>query len=248
MAASTTPASDHTHQRASSHSRTRSGAIPSRPTTPLRPPSRTSLRASQSTPTAGAGLGGNEIPLAALEPAFGEFSDAMADLEANMMHLQLLNESIGRFNENFGAFLYGMNMSAFCVDFPEAPIPHSFQRNKDNAADQLQNSPFPQQARPPDRDTEATFLTTDTSFIENPPDTAKKPASSKFSSVPSSTAASRHREAMAQAQARGAAARGRATGSGIARGTSSRGARGGGIPRAGSGSARGAGRGRGIVR
>lgn len=43
----------------------------------------------------------------------------MADLEANMMHLQLLNESLGRFNENFGAFLYGMNMSAFCVDFPE---------------------------------------------------------------------------------------------------------------------------------
>lgn len=43
----------------------------------------------------------------------------MADLEANMMHLQLLNESISRFNENFGAFLYGMNMTAFCVDFPE---------------------------------------------------------------------------------------------------------------------------------
>lgn len=43
----------------------------------------------------------------------------MADLEANFMHLQLLNESLGRFNENFGAFLYGMNMSAFCVDFPE---------------------------------------------------------------------------------------------------------------------------------
>lgn len=43
----------------------------------------------------------------------------MADLEANMMHLQLLNESLGRFNENFGAFLYGMNMSAFSVDFPE---------------------------------------------------------------------------------------------------------------------------------
>jgi len=43
----------------------------------------------------------------------------MADLEANFMHLQLLNESLGRFNENFGAFLYGLNMSAFCVDFPE---------------------------------------------------------------------------------------------------------------------------------
>lgn len=47
----------------------------------------------------------------------------MADLEANFMHLQLLNESLGRFNENFGAFLYGMNMSAFCVDFPEVSPP-----------------------------------------------------------------------------------------------------------------------------
>ena len=47
----------------------------------------------------------------------------MADLEANFMHLQLLNESLGRFNENFGAFLYGMNMSAFCVDFPEVCDP-----------------------------------------------------------------------------------------------------------------------------
>lgn len=44
----------------------------------------------------------------------------MADLEANFMHLQLLNESIARFNENFAAFLYGLNMTAFCVDFPEA--------------------------------------------------------------------------------------------------------------------------------
>ena len=43
----------------------------------------------------------------------------MADLEANFMHLQLLNESLNRFNECFGGFLYGLNMSAFCVDFPE---------------------------------------------------------------------------------------------------------------------------------
>lgn len=35
------------------------------------------------------------------------------------MHLQILNESVARFNENFAAFLYGLNMTAFCVDFPE---------------------------------------------------------------------------------------------------------------------------------
>lgn len=92
--------------------------MPSRPTTPLRPPSRTSLRASQTTPTS-TSRANSDFPLNSLEPAFAELSDSMADLEANMMHLQLLNESLGRFNENFGAFLYGMNMSAFCVDFPE---------------------------------------------------------------------------------------------------------------------------------
>lgn len=54
----------------------------------------------------------------------------MADLEANFMHLQLMYESLSRFNESFAAFLYGMNMNAFCADFPEAPIPESFARNK----------------------------------------------------------------------------------------------------------------------
>lgn len=43
----------------------------------------------------------------------------MADLEANFMHLQLMHESLSRFSENFASFLYGLNMNAFCVDFPE---------------------------------------------------------------------------------------------------------------------------------
>lgn len=54
-----------------------------------------------------------------LEPAFAELSDSMADLEANFMHLQLMHESLSRFNESFASFLYGLNMNAFCVDFPE---------------------------------------------------------------------------------------------------------------------------------
>lgn len=90
---------------------------PSRPTTPLRPSSRTSLRESQ-TFTPGSGVS-SAFPLDSLEPAFAEFSDSMADLEANLMHLQLMHESLSRFNENFASFLYGLNMNAFCVDFPE---------------------------------------------------------------------------------------------------------------------------------
>ncbi|KAL8675421.1 MAG: hypothetical protein Q9168_000252 [Polycauliona sp. 1 TL-2023] len=100
----------------------------SRPTTPLRPSSRTSLRESQTfTPGGGAS---SAFSLDSIEPAFAEFSDSMADLEANLMHLQLMHESLSRFNENFASFLYGLNMNAFCVDFPEAPIPESFRRAK----------------------------------------------------------------------------------------------------------------------
>lgn len=46
----------------------------------------------------------------------------MADLEANFMHLQLLHESLTRFSESFASFLYGLNMNAFCVDYPEVQL------------------------------------------------------------------------------------------------------------------------------
>lgn len=36
-----------------------------------------------------------------------------------MMHFQLMHESLARFSEDFASFLYGLNMNAFCVDFPE---------------------------------------------------------------------------------------------------------------------------------
>lgn len=88
----------------------------SRPTTPLRPTSRTSLRDGQGFSTAGSS---SQFPLDSLEPAFAELSDSMADMEANFMHLQLMHESLSRFNESFASFLYGLNMNAFCVDFPE---------------------------------------------------------------------------------------------------------------------------------
>ena len=92
---------------------------PSRPSTPLRPSSRTSLRDSRTfTPETGS----STSPLKSFEPAFAELADSMADLEANFMHLQLMHESLSRFNESFASFLYGMNMNAFCVDFPEVCV------------------------------------------------------------------------------------------------------------------------------
>ncbi|KAF8472099.1 DASH complex subunit Dam1-domain-containing protein [Kalaharituber pfeilii] len=99
---------------------------PSRPTTPLRRSSRSSLHPpcspnhpSHTSPS---------FPLDSLEPAFAELSDSLTDLDTNLQHLQLMNESIGRWSESFSAFLYGLNVNAFCVDFPEAPIQESFQR------------------------------------------------------------------------------------------------------------------------
>jgi DASH complex subunit DAM1 len=121
-----------------STSRTR---LPSRPTTPLRPSSRSSLRASQQSLLDASGGGGDRTrtlsgganddpdaadlgaaPLAFLEPPLAEFSDAMADLEANLLHLALLHESLARFGESFASFLYGLNVNAFCVDFPEVRL------------------------------------------------------------------------------------------------------------------------------
>ncbi|SLM37150.1 dash complex subunit dam1 [Lasallia pustulata] len=135
----------------------------SRPTTPLRPSSRTSLRESQ-------GFGGasrsSQFPLEALEPAFAELSDSMADLEANFMHLQLMHESLSRFSESFASFLYGLNMNAFCVDFPEAPISDSFKRASQQ--DEYTGSATRTNTYQPDFDAETTFMTTDASFVENP--------------------------------------------------------------------------------
>lgn len=98
-------------KRGRSTSRTRT----SRPTTPLRPSSRSSFRESARESVSGDA----PFPLNAFEPAFAELSDAMADLEANMMHFQIMHESLARFSESFASFMYGLNMNAFCVDFPE---------------------------------------------------------------------------------------------------------------------------------
>ncbi|KAL8869374.1 MAG: hypothetical protein Q9174_004318 [Haloplaca sp. 1 TL-2023] len=171
-----------TRKRSSSRNRP-----PSRPTTPLRPGSRTSLRESQ-TFTPGGSIS-SAFPLESLEPAFAELSDSMADLEANFMHMQLMHESLSRFNENFASFLYGLNMNAFCVDFPEAPISESFRHGRQNedgmvTPTPLRNAKAPAEAQvPPEQEMEASFLTTDTSFFDKPA-SAKK--ASKYAGAGSS--------------------------------------------------------------
>ncbi|KAE8150425.1 DASH complex subunit Dam1-domain-containing protein [Aspergillus avenaceus] len=146
----------------------------SRPTTPLRPSSRSSFRETHGY-GGSHGHGGYAQPaIHALEPQFAELADSMADLEANFMHLQLMHESLTRFSESFASFLYGMNMNAFCVDFPEAPIPESFKRAKQA---ETQNEAEVEQTRPTNEG-DMTYMTTDTTFIENPSVASPKPTSS----------------------------------------------------------------------
>jgi DASH complex subunit DAM1 len=96
---STTPQAGSSSKRSTSGNR----RPISRPTTPLRPSSRSSLREFGKSSVGGA----SDAPIEAFEPAFAELSDSMADLEANFMHLQLMHESLARFSENFASFLYG---------------------------------------------------------------------------------------------------------------------------------------------
>ena len=52
-------------------------------------------------------------------PRFADFADSLVDLTTNMEQLQQMQSNLAKFNESFASFLYGMNMNAFCVDFPE---------------------------------------------------------------------------------------------------------------------------------
>ncbi|EAA59918.1 hypothetical protein AN3710.2 [Aspergillus nidulans FGSC A4] len=133
---------------AASRSSSRSRAV-SRPTTPLRPGSRSSVREAHGYDRKISRVPYTQPAINALEPQFADLADRMAELEANFDKLQLMHESLTRFSESFASFLYGLNMNAFCVDFPEAEEEESA---KGNEADM-------------------TFMTSDTTFIEHPPST-----------------------------------------------------------------------------
>ncbi|KAJ5206354.1 DASH complex subunit Dam1 [Penicillium cf. griseofulvum] len=179
----------------------------SRPTTPLRPSSRSSIREAHGYGSTIGNAGYTQPAFNALEPQFAELADSMADLEANFMHLQLMHESLTRFSESFASFLYGLNMNAFCVDFPEAPIPDSFKKAKQDEEEKEAESES-ESTRQVD-DGEMTFMTTDTTFVENPSTTPSARPTSRY------TGGSR---ASSRGTARGAA-NSRYTTRGSARGT-----------------------------
>jgi DASH complex subunit DAM1 len=92
------------------------------PTTPLRRVSRGSFSKDRQP--------NDQFPLDSLAPAFAELSDALTDLNANFEQLQDMHTSLARFSESFASFLYGLNLNAFCNEFPQAPNLQSFKRNE----------------------------------------------------------------------------------------------------------------------
>ncbi|EGO55100.1 hypothetical protein NEUTE1DRAFT_123623 [Neurospora tetrasperma FGSC 2508] len=221
-------------QRSTSRPRT-----PNRPTTPLRPSSRSSLRESARESIHGSSA---SFPLNAFEPAFAELADAMADLEANMMHFQLMHESLARFSEDFASFLYGLNMNAFCVDFPEGPLTESFKRMKEKeereaaaGGGQGQNNmetgimgtgagmATVKQERE-GFDGETTFMTTDTSFVDNPTSNISGPTPRKPLAAPKTPAPRQSRVPAPSGTTRGTSGRGVGRGVTPSSRTTSRGA------------------------
>ncbi|KAJ5349312.1 hypothetical protein N7541_007039 [Penicillium brevicompactum] len=182
----------------------------SRPTTPLRPSSRSSFREAHGYGNSIGNSGYTQPAINALEPQFAELADSMADLEANFMHLQLMHESLTRFSESFASFLYGLNMNAFCVDFPEAPIGDSFRKAKQDEEEQQEREEEAEQVRPDDG--EMTFMTTDTTFVENPPSTTSKPTSRYAAGSRASSRGTARGAATSRYATRGTARGGRASG------------------------------------
>ncbi|KAI5793870.1 DASH complex subunit Dam1-domain-containing protein [Peziza echinospora] len=147
----------------------------SRPTTPLRRSSRGSL--------SGRNLD-ESFPLDTLEPAFAELSDALTNLDDNFIEMQAMHDSLSRFTESFSSFLYGLNMNAFCVDFPEAPVAESFKKNQLQQEDQIRAQPAAQpygQGGNRWHEGDITFMTNDTSFVNEPAQTqpAKAPRTTR---------------------------------------------------------------------
>lgn len=102
--------------------------VSSRPTTPLRRRSQPKTHDTEALNTLNGVL---------TEPLI-ELNDGLAMLDQNLQHLQMMHESITSFNESFSAFLYGIEMNAWCVEFSEAPTYESFRRERGSISRQVQ--------------------------------------------------------------------------------------------------------------
>ncbi|KAK4051685.1 DASH complex subunit dam1 [Microbotryomycetes sp. JL221] len=115
----------------SGSTRPRSSSISrSRPTTPLRRISASSLRSlslshSRSRTQTGSGAL-HEPPLQHLSQLFAELADSVSDLTVKLEDLSLINNDLDGFNQAFASYLYGLRINAYTADFLEAPTKLNF--------------------------------------------------------------------------------------------------------------------------
>ncbi|BGP17975.1 hypothetical protein JCM10213_003982 [Rhodosporidiobolus nylandii] len=114
-----------------SQPRSRASSL-SRPTTPLRRLSHSSLRAASLSHSLSRSQSAHpssafEPPLAHLAPSFVELAHAVADLTANMERLEEVDRMLGETNEAFAAWLLGLRANGYTVDFLEAPTKQNFE-------------------------------------------------------------------------------------------------------------------------
>lgn len=86
-------------------------------------------------------------------PMLAEETTALQD---NLAQIAEIQQALSTFNENFAAFLYGIKMNAFCVEWPEAPTEASLRALSRSApppidADQtyMTDAPTPPRPAPP---------------------------------------------------------------------------------------------------
>ncbi|KAK4051037.1 DASH complex subunit dam1 [Microbotryomycetes sp. JL201] len=103
-------------------SRPRSSSLSrSRPTTPLRRISASSLRSlSLSHSRSRATQSTHEPPLQHLSQLFAELADSMSDLTVKLEDLAQINNDLDGFNQAFASYLYGLRINAYTADFLEA--------------------------------------------------------------------------------------------------------------------------------
>ncbi|KAL1408223.1 DASH complex subunit dam1 [Vanrija albida] len=63
-----------------------------------------------------------------LAPALADVADEAATLATNIQRMNMLHDALGTFNEGFSAYLYALKINAFCIEWPEAPVPASWER------------------------------------------------------------------------------------------------------------------------
>lgn len=94
----------------------------SRPTTPLRRISASSLRSLSLSHSRSRAPTSTEPPLQHLSQLFAELADSVTDLTQKFQDLAAINTDLDAFNHAFASYLYGLRINAYTADFEEVRV------------------------------------------------------------------------------------------------------------------------------